>query len=142
MPQQCRAPGSLGVEPFQLVEMGMHVIEYPIGPSAEYVGISRVIDAKPTDRHAVDHIGARGIFVAPRYIVPGARCEDINSGVLRQVLRHIAGVQFGPTVDVGAIALHHDSELHCADGSGSSPESASSDPVSARPSESLSGPSV
>ena len=53
----------------------------------------------------------------------------------------IAGMQLGAAVDVGAVALHDDSELHCAEGSGSSPESSLSDPASAGPSsKSVSAP--
>ena len=142
MPQQRRALRPFGVEPLQLVEMGMRVIEHAIGPSAEHARIARVIDSKPAHRHAVHHFRARRIVVAPRDIVARARRQHVDVGVLRQVLGDIAGMQLGAAVDVGAVALHHDSELHCAEGSGSSPESSLSDPASAGPSsKSVSGPS-
>ena len=46
--------------------------------------------------------------------------------MLRQVLGDVARVQLGAAVDVGAVALHDDGELHCAEsGPSSSPESSS-----------------
>src|SRR5919107_103923 len=114
----------------------MQLIEYAMRPSAEHDRITWMIDAKPPDRHTVDHFRAGLIVIAPGDVVARACGEYLDSRVLRQVLRNIPRVQFGATVDVGAVALHHDSELHCAEGSGSWPESARSDPGSAGPSNS------
>ena len=54
----------------------------------------------------------------------------------------IARVQLGAAVDVGAVPLHDDGELHCAEsGPSSSPESVPKSPPSG-PSKSVSGPVV
>src|SRR5688572_18795446 len=121
----------------------MRVIEHTIGPSAEHKRIAGVVDSKPAHGHAIHHFRARRIVVSPRDIVARAGRQYVNLGVLRQVLGDIAGMQLGAAVDVGAVALHHDSELHCAEGSGSSPESSLSDPAPVGPSsKSVSWPSA
>ena len=86
-------------------------------------GSRGVIDPKPADGNAVHDFHPGRKLVAPRHVVARARREHVNGGVPGQVLGDVAGVQLGAAVDVGAVALHHDSELHCAEGSGSSPES-------------------
>ena len=123
MPNEPRALRPFGVEPFQLVIMRMRVIEHPVGPPPERERIAWMIDAKPANRHAIDYFGPGLIVVTPRNVIARARRQHFDLRVLRQVLSDIAGVQLGAAVDVGAVALHHDSQLHCAEGSGSSPES-------------------
>src|SRR6187402_70731 len=106
----------------------MQMMEHAIRPSSEHVRIAGLIDPESSYRYVVDCFGARLVFVAPGNVVPGARGQHVDVGVLRQMLGDVTGVQLCAAVDVGAIALHDDSELHCAEGSGSSPEPSSKSP--------------
>ena len=91
MPQERRALRPFGVEPLQLVEMRMRVVEHAIGPAAEHMRIARVIDSKPAHGNAVHHVRARRIVVPPRHVIARARREHLDVGVLRQGARRRSG---------------------------------------------------
>ena len=42
-----------------------------------------------------------------------ARGQHLDLDVLGQVLRHVAGMLLGAAVDVGAVPLDDDRDLHC-----------------------------
>src|SRR5687767_3649621 len=101
----------------------MGLVEDAIRPAAEIDGVSLLIDSKTPYGHVVHEFRSCRIIVAPRHVIASACREHLNLRVLREMLGDVTRVQLGAAVDVGAVALHHDSELHCAEGSGSSPES-------------------
>src|SRR5688572_352354 len=99
----------------------MAMVEHAIRPAAEIGSVSLPINSETAHRNVVHELRPCGVIVAPRHVIAGACRKDLDLRVLREMLCYIAGVQLGAAVDVGAVTLHHDSELHCAEGSGSSP---------------------
>jgi hypothetical protein len=75
----------------------------------------------------VDVLDALGQLVLPRdVIVMGARRQHLDLDVRGEVFGDVARVLFGAAVDVGAVPLDDDRDLHCSpssDGSGTSGES-------------------
>src|SRR5918993_5942829 len=101
----------------------MCMVEDAVRPAAEVGGVSLLIDSEPPHRNVVHEFRSCRIIVAPGDVIASACRQHLDLRVLRKMLGDVASVQLGAAVDLGAIALHHDSELHCAEGSGSSPES-------------------
>ena len=111
--------------------MRVRGLEYLLGAPRKNLDVALVGHGEAMDRDAVDDLDAGGVFVVPRDVIARARREDGDLCVRRKMLGDVARVQLGAAVDVGAVPLHDDGELHCSDGSGpsSSPESApESDP--------------
>ena len=75
-------------------------------------GIALARHREPAHRHAVDRLDARRQLVAPRDVVAGARRQHLHVVVSREMLRDVARVQLGAAVDVGAVTLDDDGELH------------------------------
>ena len=71
-----------------------------------------VADRETADGDAVDLLDAGRRLVAPGDVVARARREHLDLGVPREALRDVARVQLGAAVDVGAVALDDDRELH------------------------------
>ena len=69
-------------------------------------------DRKAPHRDAVDLLDAGRQLVAPGDVVAGAGRQDLDLGVPREVLGDVARVQLRAAVDVGAVALDDDRELH------------------------------
>src|SRR5205823_7025928 len=66
--------------------------------------------------HVVDLIDAGRPLVSPADVVLRARGKDLYLRMTRQSLGDITRVQLGTAVDVGAVALDDDRELHDSDG--------------------------
>ena len=113
----------------------MLVTEDVVRQSSEHVNVALLIDTKAAHRDAVDSLHASRIFIAPGDVVARASREHFDIGVARKMLGDIAGVQLGAAVDVGAVALHDDGELHCAEGSGPSSSRRNRNPASKSGSE-------
>ena len=77
-----------------------------------------MLHAEAAHRHAVDPFDAGGELVAPRDVVGGARRQDLDLGVAREMFGDVARVQLRAAVDRLAVALNDDRELHCGSGSG------------------------
>src|SRR5437762_4617620 len=71
-----------------------------------------MFDGKSFDRDAVHCLAAGRQLVAPRQVVTRARCEDTDVGVACEVFGDVPRVQLGAAVDVGAVPLHNNRELH------------------------------
>ena len=74
---------------------------------------------KPAHGHATDGFDARRKRIGPRDVVLRAGGEYLDLGVTRQMLSDVARMQLGAAVDVGAVPLCDDRNLHDA----SEPES-------------------
>jgi len=107
-----RAGRPFAVEPLQLVGERVRLVEDADRSAPELLGIPRMPDRKPPHRDAVDRLDARGELVPPRHVVASARGQHLDLVVPRQVLRDVPRVQLGAAVDVGAVALDDDRELH------------------------------
>ena len=83
-------------------------------------GIAFGGDGEAMHGNVVDDLLAFGQFVLPRNVIAmRASGEDLDLDVLREVLRHIAGMLLGAAVDVGAVPLNNDRDLHCRSSSDS-----------------------
>ena len=90
----------------------MPLFEDAIGSLAEDERIALVLHLEAPHRHAVDLLDAGRQLVAPGHVVGGARRQDLDLGVTRQMLGDVARVQLGAAVDRLAVALDDDRELH------------------------------
>jgi hypothetical protein len=91
----------------------MTPLEYPPRMTAEVVRRPFVRHRETPHAHAVDLLGSLGTLVAPRDVITRARGQDFDLGVARQPLGDVPRVQFGPAIDVRAVALddHRDPHL-------------------------------
>ena len=78
------------------------------------------------DRKSVYPFETRLEAIFPRDVVAGAGCENLDVGVECEMLRNVAGVKLGAAVEVCAISLDDDGQLHRSDGSGSPADAAGS----------------
>src|SRR5581483_12437350 len=83
------------------------------------VRIALVLHAEASNGDAVDLLGARRQLVAPRHVVGGAGRQHLDLRMLREVLGDVPRVEFGAAVDLPAVALDDDGELHPSWDSGS-----------------------
>jgi hypothetical protein len=90
----------------------MAAIKNMIRAQAEVRFVALVLYRKPFNVNAVDGVLACRVLVAPRQVIPRARRQHADAHVPREVLREISRVQLGAAVDVGAISLHHNRNLH------------------------------
>src|SRR5215210_7305636 len=88
------------------------MLEDSIGPPSERFDVAFSIDGEAVRWHTINVLDASRVLVAPGDIVPRTSRQDTDLRVASEVLRYIARVQLGAAVDVGAVALHHDSQLH------------------------------
>jgi hypothetical protein len=102
----------LALEPGELVGDGMRMLEHAVGAPPELVRVPLVSDRKAPDGDPVHLLDAGRPLIPPRHVVGGARGENLDLRVPRQPFRHIPRVQLGAAVDVGAVALDDDTELH------------------------------
>ena len=123
---QRRARRPLTFEPSQLVVDGMDLLEHLRRSPAELVRTPFVRDREPPDLNAVDLFHAGGRSFLPRDVVAGARCHDLDGGVPREPLCDVTSMQFRAAVDVGAVALNDDGQLHDSDECPSPPSSCGS----------------
>ena len=114
---------TLTVEPPDLVGHRVRVVEHAPGTPAELIRIALVSNGKSTDRDAVDLFDPGRPLVAPRHVVTRAGRDDLDLGVPREPLGHVARMELCATVDVRAVALDHDRELHDSEVSPPVPES-------------------
>ena len=104
--------GALAVQPFELVVQRVLPGEDVRRSSAEIELVALPRDGKALDHDAVDRLGPGGKIVAPRDVVARAGGQHADVRVAREVLGDVPRVQLGAAVDVGAVPLHHDGELH------------------------------
>ena len=112
-----RAGRALAVEPLELVVQRVGLIENPVGPLTEVVRITDPADPESTNRHAVDGVFAFRKLILPTDVVSGSRREDLNTRVASEPLGNVARVQLGSTIELRAIALNDDRQLHRSVGS-------------------------
>ena len=96
----------------------MRLFEDAVRATPKVIGVSLVRDRKPADGNAVDRLDAHGTLVSPRDVIARAGRDDFDGGMARQTFRDVACVQFGAAVDVGAVPLDHDREVHESERSG------------------------
>ena len=80
--------------------------------AAEYLRIAFVLDLETSDGDTVDAPDSHWKFVAPGDIVCRARREHLDVRVPREPLGDVARVQFRAAIDVAAVSLNDDRELH------------------------------
>src|SRR5947208_959165 len=106
----------------------MWLFEDLLRSSGKNLHVAFECNREPMDGNAVDLFNARGIRVAPRDVVAGAGRQHCDLRVTGEMLGDVPCVQFSAAVDLGAVSLHNDCELHCSDGSGFWSSSDSSSP--------------
>src|SRR6185436_6552320 len=88
------------------------MIEHAARQPPEVIRTAFVPDRKPAHGDPVDPIDAGRPLVAPGDVIAGAGRHHLDLRVPREPLGHVARVQLGAAVDVGAVTLDHDRELH------------------------------
>ena len=114
VPDERRTRRPLGIEPLQLVEIRVLLLEDALGARGKELHVPLAIDREALDRDPVDGLRAGRIVVVPGDVIARAGRQHDDLRVRRQMLGDIARVQLSAAVDVGAIALHHDGQLHCS----------------------------
>ena len=114
---EIRADGALAVQPFELVVQRVLPGEDVRRSPAEIELVALPRDRKALDDDAVDRLGPGGKIVAPRDVVARAGGQHADVRVAREALGDVPRVQLGAAVDIGAVPLHHDRELHSSTGS-------------------------
>jgi len=112
MADERRARRAFAVEPVEFVLEGMRPLEHSNGSAPEFVGMPLAVDRKPEHTNAVDLLLARGELVPPGDVIARAGGEDIHSHAARQPLGDITSVELGAAIDVGAVPLDDDRQLH------------------------------
>ena len=69
-------------------------------------------DREAAHGDAVDGLDARAELVVPADVIARAGGDDLDLGVPGEPFGDVARVQLGAAVDVGAVALNDDRELH------------------------------
>ncbi len=106
--------GPFGVEPGELVAQRMLLREDLLRPLRELDGIALDRDREAVHRDAVDDLQAWRQLVLPRDVVAmRAGRQHLDLDVLGQVLGHVPRMLLGAAVDVGAVPLNDDRDLHC-----------------------------
>ena len=108
---------SFAVEPGELVGDRVRVVEHRARPSPELERPALVRDRKPSDRDAVDLLDPGRQLVAPGDVVARTGRDHLDLGVPGEMFSDVARVQLRSAVDVGAVALNDDRELHDSFGS-------------------------
>ena len=114
MIDQARAGRSLAAQPRQLGSDRMRLFEDLRRPPTEHVDVAFPADRKPPDRDAVHPLDTGVELVAPRDVVGRAGRQDLDLDVSGEVLSDIPGMLLGAAVQLGAIALDDNGELHCS----------------------------
>jgi hypothetical protein len=94
----------------------VRLFEHAAGAPAELLRLPFVSDRESSDRKAVDRLEPRRELVAPCDVVAGAGGDDFDRCVPGKPLGYVAGVQLRAAVDVSAIPLDNDRELHDSEG--------------------------
>src|SRR5262249_51269849 len=105
--------GAFGIEPAQLVSNRVVLVKHALGLLSEDERIALLFHCEAADGNAVDALDSRGELVAPRHVVGGARRQNFDVAVSREVLRDVTGVELGAAVDCFTVSLDDDGELHC-----------------------------
>src|SRR5687767_12960355 len=80
--------------------------------AAEIIGVPFAGDGKAAHGNAVDTLDAGRPLVPPGDVIPGTGGDDLDFRVPRQPLGDVSRVQLGAAIDVRAIALDGDRQLH------------------------------
>ena len=109
---QRRACRALAVEPGEFIGERVRLLEDSTRSASELERLPFMRNWKASDRNAVDVLDAGGQLVAPRDVIARAGRDDFDLRVPGQPLGNVARVQLRSAVDVGAVALGDDRELH------------------------------
>src|SRR5262245_43697278 len=90
----------------------MRLFEDPRLQPAEDFRIALVLDLEAPDRDAVDALDSSRKLVAPGDVVFRARSEHFDVRVPREPLGDVTRMQLRPAIDVAAVPLNDDGELH------------------------------
>src|SRR5688572_23764093 len=101
----------------------MRLVENPPGAPPELVRVALVLHRKTPDADAVDTLDTWRPLVSPGHVIARARGDDLDLGMAREALGDVACMQLRAAVDVGAVALDDDRELHDSELSPPSPAS-------------------
>jgi hypothetical protein len=90
----------------------VRLIEHASREPTEVQRITLVRNGKAPYRNAVDLFHAGGSLVPPGDVIAGARRHDLNLRVASKSFGYVPRMEFCAAVDVRAIALDRDRELH------------------------------
>jgi hypothetical protein len=93
----------------------MLVAEDVLRVTAELAWYPFVPDRETPHRNAVHPVDPLGQLVPPGEVVARARGHDLDVGMPRKAFRDVPGVQLRAAVDVSAVPLNRDRELHESD---------------------------
>src|SRR5215204_4929086 len=117
---QRRAGRSLGLEPGQLVAKRMRLREHPLGQFGELDRVAFGRHRETMNGNAMHHLLAFRQLVLPRNVI--AMCaggQYLDLDVPGQVLGDVPRMLLGAAVDVGAVPLDNNRDLHCRSSSAS-----------------------
>ena len=93
-------------------ELVRYMVEHRISRRYLLERIALVCNRKAPDRDAVDVFHSGRPFIFPGHVVAGTRGHDFDLCVASQPFGDVPRMKFGAAVDVRAIALDGDRELH------------------------------
>jgi hypothetical protein len=109
-----RACRALAVQPRELIADGVRPLEDRRRVAGELRRVAGMRHGEPSHRHATDRFDTRRQRIGPRDVVLRAGGEYLDLGVTRQMFSDVARMQLGAAVDVGAVPLCDDRNLHDA----------------------------
>ena len=110
-----RAGRPFGIEPRQLIAVRMWLREDLGRPLRKLDRVALDRHWKAVDGNPVDDFQAGRQLVLPRDVIAmRARREHLDLEVLGQMLRDVTGMLLGAAVDVSAVPLDDDRDLHCS----------------------------
>ena len=108
-----RARRPLGVQAMRARRDRVRPIEDRLLSPREHRHVAFPGDRKPAHRHAVHVVAPGRQLVGPCHVVARAGRQNLGLMVPRKPFRHVTRVLLGAPVDVGAVALDNDRQLHC-----------------------------
>ncbi len=92
------------------------MLEDALRTPAEFDRMPLAADREASHLQTVDGLDAGAELVLPADVIARARGDDFDLRVARQPFGDVAGVELRPAVDVGAVSLNDDGELHDSGG--------------------------
>src|SRR6476646_7991433 len=95
----------------------MRLVEDATRQSTKMIDIALVPDRKTAHRNAIDLFDAFRAFVLPGHVISRSRRDDLDLGVTGEPFGDVSCVELRAAVDIRAIALDRDRDLHDSEGS-------------------------
>src|SRR5437868_10089482 len=105
-------PGTLLLQPVELIVSRVRVVENPVRVTVERGDVAGSLVREPSDRDAADPVGPLGILVLPGDVIARAGRQHFHLVLRREPLGNQAAVKLRAAQDFGTVTLNDEGELH------------------------------